>query len=219
MIVDACSDFPSKLGRLEIEVGLYRKRLDLSMNDKPLDGKIIALMVSNGFDEVEFTEPQKRLIDLGAKVKVVSRVKSLVNGWYEGGWGHFFPVDVNVSETLAIDYDGLIVPGGIRSVDKMFDDPHAKRILKAFLRANMPVLLIGDGVKLLIASDYVVGKSLTSSLGVKENLVLARANWKSEPLVIDNNLITGLGSDTLEKLVVEFSNIVARYEPEAIEAA
>ena len=189
------------------------------MNDKPLNGKTIALMVSNGFDEVEFTEPQKRLIDLGAKVKVVSRVKSLVNGWYEGGWGHFFPVDVDVSETLAVDYDGLIVPGGIRSVDKMFDDPHAKRILKAFLRSNMPVLLIGDGVKLLIASDYIVGKSLTSSPGVKENLVSAQANWKMESLVIDKNLITGFGSATLEKLVIEFSRIVARYEPEAIQAA
>jgi protease I len=189
------------------------------MNDKLLDGKTIALMVSNGFDEVEFMEPQKRLIELGAMVKVVSRVKSLVNGWYEGGWGHFFPVDVDISETLAVDYDGLIIPGGIRSVDKMFDDPHAKRILKAFLRADMPVLLIGDGVKLLIANDYVVGKSLTSSPSVKEKLILADANWKNEPLVIDNNLITGAGSDTLEKLVIEFSNIVARYESEVIEAA
>jgi protease I len=189
------------------------------MNDKPLDGKTIVLMVSNGFDEIEFTDLQKRLIDLGAAVRVVSRVKSLVNGWYEGGWGHFFPVDGDVSETLAVDYDGLIVPGGIRSVDKMFDDPHSKRILRAFLRANMPVLLIGDAVKLLISSDYVVGKSLTSSPSVKENLVSADADWKNEPLVIDNNLITGFGSDILEKLVGEFSNIVASYESEAIEAA
>ena len=61
------------------------------MNEKLLDGRTVAILVSNGFDEVEFTDPQKRLIELGATVKVVSRVKNLVNGWYEGNWGHFFP--------------------------------------------------------------------------------------------------------------------------------
>ena len=109
------------------------------MNEKLLDGRTVAILVSNGFDEVEFTDPQKRLIELGATVKVVSRVKNLVNGWYEGNWGHFFPVNADVSDTLAIDFDGLIIPGGIRSVDKLFNDPHAKRILKAFLKADMPV--------------------------------------------------------------------------------
>ena len=104
------------------------------MNEKLLDGRTVAILVSNGFDEIEFTDPQKRLSELGATVKVVSRVKNLVNGWYEGNWGHFFPVHADVSDTLAIDFDGLIIPGGIRSVDKLFNDPHGKRILKAFLK-------------------------------------------------------------------------------------
>ena len=91
------------------------------MNEKPLAGRTIAILVANGFDEVQFTGPQKHLIELGAAVKVVSRVKSLVNGWYEGNWGHFFPVNVDASETLAIDFDGLVIPGGIRSVDKLLN--------------------------------------------------------------------------------------------------
>ena len=89
------------------------------MADKPLAGRVIAIMLANGFDEIEFTEPQKKLIEAGATTKVVSRANGLVNGWYEGSWGHFFPVDVDLAETLAVDFDGLVVPGGIRSVEKL----------------------------------------------------------------------------------------------------
>ena len=85
------------------------------MTDRPLNGKHVAIMVANGFEETEFTEPQKRLLQAGATVKVVSRANGLVNGWYENTWGHFFPVDGDLAETLAIDFDGLIVPGGMRS--------------------------------------------------------------------------------------------------------
>ena len=189
------------------------------MNEKLLDGRTVAILVSNGFDEVEFTDPQKRLIELGAAVKVVSRVKNLVNGWYEGNWGHFFPVHADVSDTLAIDFDGLIIPGGIRSVDKLFNDPHGKRILKAFLKADMPVLLIGDSVKLLIAIEQVVGISLTSSSTVKGDLIAASANWVDQEVMLDKNLITGSGSAKLEELVSEFSVKVSEYEKDAIEAA
>ena len=189
------------------------------MNKKLLDGRTVAILVSNGFDEVEFTDPQKLLIELGATVKVVSRVKNLVNGWYEGNWGHFFPVHADVSDTLAFDFDGLIIPGGIRSVDKLFDDPHAKRILKAFLKADMPVLLIGDSVKLLIAVEKVAGISLTSSFKVKEDLITASANWVDQEVVLDKNLITGSGFSKLEELVLEFSNKVSGYDKESTEAA
>ena len=64
------------------------------MPNKPLTGKNIAIMIANGFDEVEFVEPQKQLLATGATVKAVSRANGLVNGWYDGSWGHFFPVDV-----------------------------------------------------------------------------------------------------------------------------
>ena len=133
------------------------------MTDKPLAGKTIAVMLANGFDEIEFTEPQKRLIEAGATVKVVSRANGLVNGWYDNGWGHFFPVDADLSTTLAVDYDGLVVPGGHRSVEKMADDPHSQRILKAFVRADMPVLMVGDAVSMLAGVEMAQGRTVATS--------------------------------------------------------
>jgi protease I len=189
------------------------------MNDKPLIGRTIALMVANGFDEIEFTEPQKRLIEAGAKVAVVSRANGLVNGWYDGGWGHFFPVDADLSDTLAVDYDGLIVPGGIRSVDKMAEDPHAKRILKAFLRADMPTVLVGDGAKLMIASEDAKGRTVTGSALIREEMVEAGADWQDEDIVVSGNLVSGTGADVMHQLMEKFAELVAGYESEVNEAA
>jgi protease I len=189
------------------------------MNDKPLVGRTIALMVANGFDEIEFTEPQKRLIEAGAKVTVVSRANGLVNGWYDGGWGHFFPVDADLADTLAIDYDGLIVPGGIRSVDKMAEDPHAKRILKAFLRADMPTALVGDGAKLMIASDDAKDRAVTGSPLIQEAMVEAGADWQEESVVVSGNLVSGTGVDSIHQVMEKFAELVAAYESEVNEAA
>jgi protease I len=189
------------------------------MNDKPLIGRTIALMVANGFDEIEFTGPQKRLIEAGAAVTVVSRANGLVNGWYDGGWGHFFPVDADLADTLAVDYDGLVVPGGIRSVDKMADDPHAKRILKAFLRADMPTALIGDGVKLMVASEDAEGRAITGSALVRAAMLEAGADWRDEDVVVSGKLVSGSGAGAVDEVMDRFAEIVASYDGEVNEAA
>ena len=189
------------------------------MNDKPLIGRTIALMVANGFDEIEFTEPQKRLIEAGAKVTVVSRANGLVNGWYDDSWGHFFPVDADLADTLAIDYDGLIVPGGIRSVEKMAEDPHAKRILKAFLRADMPTALVGDGAKLMIASEDAKGRAVTGSSLIREAMVEAGADWRDEDVVLSGNLVSGTGAEVIHQVMEKFAELVAGYVNEVNEAA
>jgi protease I len=218
------NDF-TQLRRDETEARYDRRELmentemETRMNDKPLSGRTIALMVANGFDEIEFTEPQKRLIEAGAQVRVVSRANGLVNGWYDGGWGHFFPVDVDLAETLAIDYDGLIVPGGIRSIDKMADDPHAKRVLRAFLRADMPVALVGDGVKLMVATEDATGRSITGSDEVRDVLVEAGADWRDESVVVAGNLVTGSGADVVGQVMALFADLVAQYENEVTQAA
>lgn len=193
--------------------------MENDMNDKPLVGRNIAIMVANGFDEIEFTEPQKRLIEAGATVRVVSRANGLVNGWYDGGWGHFFPVDADLAETLAVDYDGLVVPGGIRSIDKMADDPHAKRILKAFLRADVPTALIGDACKLTVATDDASGRKVSGSETVREAVTAAGADWQDEPVTVCGNLVTGNGPEAIDQLLVEFTNLVSQYENDVNVAA
>ena len=189
------------------------------MNDKPLKGKTVAHMVANGFEEIELTQPQKRLIEAGATVKVVSGANGLVNGWYDGSWGHFFPVDADLASTLAVDYDALVVPGGTRSIEKMASEPHASRVLKAFLREDMPVVMFGDAAKLLAASDDAAGRSVTASPEAREELVAAGAEWQDSAVVEAGNLVTAGGREAMDEALDRFIALLARYRGEVNQAA
>ena len=118
-----------------------------------LSGKTIATMVANGFDETGFIAIQRAMIKAGAKLKIVSREVGLTNAWDGTGWGMSYPADATLSTALAIDYDGLIIPAGKRHIDTLENEAHAKRVLRAFLREDMPVLLQGDATTMLRLVD------------------------------------------------------------------
>ena len=118
-------------------------------------GKTIAIMVASGFDEAAFIAIQRAMMTSGGKLRVVSREAGLTNAWNGSGWGMSYPADATLSTTLAIDFDALIVPSGSRHIESLKTEAHAKRVLRAFLREDMPVLLQGEAVSLidLIESD------------------------------------------------------------------
>lgn len=73
---------------------------------KPLAGKNVAVLVASGFEEIQMTDAQKALLALGATVKLIGP-ESLANGWHGDSWGHYFPVDAQISTTLSADFDML----------------------------------------------------------------------------------------------------------------
>ena len=118
-----------------------------------LSGKTIAIMVASGFDETGFIAIQRAMMEAGANLKIVSREAGLTNAWNGIGWGMSYPADATLSTALAIDYDGLIIPAGKRHIDTLQNEAHAKRVLRAFLREDMPVLLLGDATAMLQLVD------------------------------------------------------------------
>ena len=116
-------------------------------------GKTIAIMVASGFDETGFIAIQRAMMDAGAKLRIVAREAGLTSAWNGAGWGMSYPADSTLSTALAIDYDGLIVPAGKRHIDTLQNEAHAKRVLRAFLREDMPVLLQGEATALLQLID------------------------------------------------------------------
>ena len=116
-------------------------------------GKTVGLMVASGFDEATFITIQKALLVAGAKLQIISKDAGLTNAWQCNGWGMSYPVDSTLSTTLAVDYDALIIPNGNRHIEKLSSEVHAKRILRAFLRENMPVLILSDAIKILDIVD------------------------------------------------------------------
>ena len=102
------------------------------MTKTTLSGQKIAIMVAAGFDEKNFIELQKMLMGQNAQLKVISASTGLVQGRTGAQLGISYPVDSQLSETLAVDYDGLIIPAGEEHLATLAEELHAARIIKAF---------------------------------------------------------------------------------------
>ena len=148
------------------------------MAQQTLSAKKIAIMVSAGFDEAQFIDLQKAMMTNNAWLKVVSNKPGLVNGARDGKLGMAYPVDSVLAETLAIDYDALIIPGGVKHVEALMEEPHALRILRAFLREDMAVLFIDDAIDMLGQVESAVSLSdfdLTADVELKSSIVKAKS--------------------------------------------
>ena len=150
-------------------------------------GKTIAIMVASGFDETAFIAIQRAMMTAGGKLKVVSREAGLTNAWSGIGWGMSYPADATLSTTLAVDYDALIIPSGSRHIESLKTEAHAKRVLRAFLREDMPVLLQGEAISLI---DLIQDDADRPKLADADKVP-----------VIDRNLVTiTAASETLDDL-------------------
>mgnify|MGYP000406492133 CR=1 FL=1 len=157
--------------------------------NQSLAGKKIALLVANGFEEVELTEPQRALLAAGAAMQLISPEQALVNGWHGSAWGHYFPVDGALSTALAADYDALIVPGGFRSVEKLAGNAHTMRFLKGFLDTGKPTVLLGDAASLLATAERAEGRQVAANAYSAEKLAAATLEAESVSKA-DRNLLT-----------------------------
>lgn len=169
--------------------------------DQPLLGKTIAILVANGFEETEMTEPQRALLKSGAKLKAISPEQGLVNGWHGKAWGHYFPVDEQITDVLAADYDMLILPGGERSVAKLKQNAHTRRIVGSFLDAGKPIAAMDDGIDLLVFVDKVKGRTVAAPESLRAALEAAGASVVDESVAVDKNLVTGRDLENLPAFV------------------
>lgn len=169
--------------------------------DQPLAGKTVAILVANGFEETEMTEPQRALLKAGAVLRIVSPEQGLVNGWHGSAWGHYFPVDKPIGEVLAADFDMLLLPGGGRSTTKLAQNPHTRRIIGSFMDGGKPVAAIGEGVSLLALSERIKARTVAAPADQRAALESAGAQLSDEPVVVDKALVTARGLDALPSFV------------------
>lgn len=163
-----------------------------------LNGKIVAILTENGFEEVELTSPKKALEDAGATVHIVSPQKGTVKAWNHDHWTIELPVDKNVSDVRADDYDALMLPGGVLNPDKLRRNEDAVEFTKDFLETGKPVAAICHGPQLLIETGLLEGRDLTSYPSVQTDLKNAGANWHDREVIVDNGLVTSRSPEDLE---------------------
>lgn len=172
-----------------------------------LQGKKVAILATDGFEQVELTEPKKALENAGATAHIISPKEGKIRGWNHTEWGDEFNVDVPLNRADASDYDALVLPGGVMNPDHLRMDSKAVRFTRQFFEAQKPVAAICHGPWTLIEADVVRGRKLTSYPSLKTDLKNAGANWVDQTVVVDNGLVTSRNPDDLpafcDKLVEE----------------
>jgi len=171
-------------------------------------GKSVAILLASGFSEDHLTEIQKALTSVKAKFKTTAPEQGVVNGWQKTHWGHYFPVDTQIGDTLGSDFDFLVIVGGERAVSKLKSNLHTKRIVNHFFDAGKPVSAIAEGVELLAGS----GKKIAIAAGEKaEELRNAGAVISENNIELSGNLLTAVDS-SLEEWVVKTIELFSSYE-------
>ena len=174
-----------------------------------LSNRNIAILTENGFEEVELTSPLQALKEEGANVHIVSPQKDTVKAWNHDHWSIELPVDKNLSDAKAEDYDGLVLPGGVLNPDTLRLNVKALNFVKAFFEAGKPVAAICHGPQTLINADVVDGRRLTSYPSISLDLINAGAEWTDEEVVVDQGLVTSRNPNDLpafnKKIVEEFA--------------
>jgi protease I len=162
-----------------------------------LNGKKVAILVENGFEEVELTEPKKALEQAGAIAKIVSPVKGKVRAWKVTDWGQTLDVDVPLEQANPADFDALLLPGGVMNPDKLRLNPKAIDFVRAFVDAEKPIAAICHGPWTLINANGVKGRRMTSWPTLQIDLKNAGATWVNEEVVADRGLVTSRKPDDL----------------------
>lgn len=174
-----------------------------------LKGLKVAILVADGFEQVELTDPKKALEEAGARTEIVSPVKGEVEGWKHFDKGDKFPVEVALDDARAADYDALLLPGGVANPDQLRINARAVEFIKEFFDAGKPVAAICHGPWTLIEADVVRGRTITSWPSLKTDLKNAGAKWVDEEVVTDKGLVTSRKPDDLpafnKKMIEEFA--------------
>ncbi|HMF98269.1 MAG TPA: type 1 glutamine amidotransferase domain-containing protein [Vicinamibacterales bacterium] len=189
------------------------------MDEPRLNGKRIAALVDNGFEQVELTDPKKALERAGAHVDIVSPHSGKVQGWQHTKWGDAFPVDRPIAQARSDDYDGLLLPGGVMNPDKLRMNAQAVEFVRGFVDAGKPIAAICHGPWTLIEAGAVRGKRMTSWPSLRTDLKNAGASWVDEMVVVDNGLVTSRKPEDIpafsEKAIEEFAEGRHRQQPVA----
>jgi protease I len=162
-----------------------------------LNGKKVAILVADGFEQVELTEPRKALDQAGAETRIVSPAKGKVKGWQHTEWGDELPVDVPLGQARADEFDALLLPGGVMNPDHLRRNPEAQKFVKSFFDAGKPVAAICHGPWTLIDAGVARGRKMTSYETIQSDLKNAGVEWTDQEVVVDGNLVTSRKPDDI----------------------
>lgn len=162
-----------------------------------LKGKRIALLVTDGFEQVELTGPKDALEQLGAVVDILSSSSGQVKGWHHDKPGDSFTVSNTFDAVNAGDYDALVLPGGVMNSDTIRSIPEAQSLVVQAAQNETPIAVICHGAWLLVSAGLVKGRTITSWRSLKDDISNAGGKWVDEEVVQDGAFISSRKPDDI----------------------
>jgi protease I len=176
---------------------------------RKLDGKKVAILVADGFEQVEMTKPREALDESAAQTKMVSLKFGKIQGMNPADKGDKFDVDLTVKDARPNEFDALMIPGGLFNPDGLRSDRNALEFAQHFFREHKPVAVICHGPQVLISADLVRGRKMTSWPAIPSDMRNAGAKWVDEEVVVDNGLVSSRKPDDIpafnRKMIEEFA--------------
>ena len=177
--------------------------------EQKLSGKKVAILVTDGFEQVEMTQPREALKEAGATPSIVSLKPGTIQGMRHAEKGDKFDVDFSLDEARAEDFDALLIPGGLLNPDALRSNEKALEFTRHFFNEGKPVAAICHGPWVLIDAGVVRGRTMTSWPAIKTDVRNAGATWVDAQVVVDNGLVTSRKPDDIpafnEKMIEEFA--------------
>lgn len=174
-----------------------------------LKGRRVAILVTDGVEQVELTEPRKALEQAGAHAEIVSSGPGTIQGFNDLDRADTFAVDRTVDRVTAADYDALLLPGGVANADRLRTDERAVRFVREIAQAGKPVAAICHAPWMLVEAGVVRGRTLTSWPSLKTDIRNAGGRWVDEEVCTDAHLVTSRKPADLpafcRKMIEEFA--------------
>jgi protease I len=186
-----------------------------------LAGTSVALLATDGVEQIELTEPRRVLEEAGAKTALVSLEAGEIQGFDHLEKADRWPVDTTLDEADPDTFDALVLPGGVANPDRLRMDQRAVGFVRSFFEAGKPVGVICHAPWTIVEADLVRGRRLTSFPSLRTDIRNAGGTWVDEEVCVDNGLVSSRKPEDLPafcaKLVEEFGE--GRHERQAQLAA
>lgn len=176
-----------------------------------LENMRVAAIMTNGFEQIEFTSPRDALRGEGAIVHLISPAEGQVHGWHHLEKGDRFDVDVPIDQANPDDYDAVLLPGGVINGDSLRTNEAVHNFLRQINDDNKPIFVMCHGPWTLISAGLVRGRRMTSYHTLKDDMVNAGAQWVDEPAVIDDNFISSRHPGDLEQFNKAIADMLSQH--------
>ena len=155
-----------------------------------LTGRRIAILATDGVEQVELEVPRKALDEAGAITHLIAPDEGSIQAMNHDEKGARIPVDRILADARPSEYDALLLPGGLANPDRLRGDERAVHFVREFMLSEKPVAAICHAAWMLVEANAVAGRTLTSWPSLQTDIRNAGGDWVDEPVRVDERLIT-----------------------------